>query len=107
MAFKAKYEYLDQCYDSAYFKIAKLSISNTDREVVVEHSDASVVEFKKVTEAVALVQVYSDEEARHLNVRPINTFGIKFKYELNQLPFETAYNELILNMFKGVEVINV
>ena len=109
MGLITNHEFQGNIYDSAYLKIAKISISNIDVEKLVDNEDneGQHVIFEKQTEAIAMVLVFADEESRILNVRPIHSFGFKFPYpNFSKNIFQEAYENLFSDLSKTGEVKN-
>lgn len=99
MAIRSNYEFSGIEYENSYYRIQKISLSISDKEVEVEYDDKVVVDFKIDIEAIAFVMVYADEDSRKKNVRPINRIAFQFKYNFDdgnimQRAYEALYADL-------------
>jgi hypothetical protein len=99
MALKSNYEFSGIEYQNAYFRIQKITLSISDKEIEVERDNKVFIEFNPDLEALAFVMIYADEDSRIKNVRPINRIGFQFKYDFEdgnvmKRAYEALYNDL-------------
>lgn len=108
MAIRSNYEFSGIEYQNSYYRIQKISLAVSDKEVEVEYDDKVVVEFNTSIEAIAFVMVYADEDSRRNNVRPINRIGFQFKYNFDDGNImQRAYEALYTDLKSKQEVENV
>jgi hypothetical protein len=99
MAIRSKYEFSGIEHENSYYRIQKISLAISDKEVEIDYDDKTVVDFKVEIEAIAFAMVYADEDSRKKNIRPINRIAFQFKYNFNdgnimQRAYEALYADL-------------
>ena len=82
MAYQTKIEKYQKEFPEAYFVISNILWRSTDDEVYKNIDESSEkVEYVKVEQSSAIVDVYADRIARENRVSPIHSVKIPFEYD--------------------------
>jgi len=97
MGILVEYKHNNEVIENAYVKIDKISLSYaTIEKFESTDSDTLKLRYDKVPEAIAVVSIYTDKEARDNQARPVNYLICPFQFDIDsgENPYKVAYSAI-------------